>query len=89
MIIIEQQPGNILRIAGDVDSLFRFHDVFQTIIWPKWREHIDTCKQLQLEQTYINDSISSGYLYLFDNNDTRSGIKAAIVDAQSIMTVIQ
>lgn len=89
MIVIEQQAGNILRIVGDADSLYRFHDVYQTKIWPTWKDHLDTCRQLRIEQGHIRYSISRGHLLLADCRETRSGIEAAITDAKSIMTVIQ
>ena len=89
MIIIERESNNVLRIIGDIDSLVRFHDVFQTRIWPTWKSHLGKCKQLDVEQQYLTKSIPLGYILLNDLRDTHSGIEAAITDAKSIMTVIQ
>lgn len=88
MIVLGHQAG-VLQVTGDVDSLYRFHDVYQTTIWPTWRDHLDTCKQLRLEQGYVRDSVRTGQLLLNDCRETHSGIEAAIADAKSIMTVIQ
>jgi hypothetical protein len=70
--------NGIMQVTGDELTLLRFHDIYQTKLWPDWREHKDDATLKREANAILLGAHQGNTFYDVRNKEVRAAFDYAV-----------